>query len=396
MHESKYEIVEGLNYYICDSIPTDDEYSRRDRKKSTTKPIKKFDFNLELQKLANVPVTKEQKDSKFHQELENLINFYKNSRLYRDINGNRITQKGKIMLTPYQKMIKINEEIKNFYDNKMNKTTSPLIVKNNLTTNGYLFNKKKNYDRKTIIQNLKKNSSNKFKILDNNYKIITLKNKIKPKKNYYNDFSQTCPDRHNIKSINNSINNLNKEDHDHYCLSEIPIKKKNFDNITLIDKKIVSTLSNLKYAKNYSSLNSKERLNKYFYDSDFNQINKWELKLLTPNITDQYSQRQKTLSNFSREHNITCSSKFSKDFRSNTQNKFGNVSKRLKNYNLIQFNMNQLLKKDLKHKNKFILNVRKNLYDKKARLSEVIASKRKSCRNRNIKIDIKKGHTLNN
>ena len=58
--------------------------------------------------------------------------------------------------------------------------------------------------------------------------------------------------------------------------------------------------------------------------------------------------------------------------------------------------MNQLLKKDLKHKNKFILNVRKNLYDKKERLSEVIASKRKSCRNRNIKIDIKKGHTLNN
>ena len=396
MHESKYEIVEGLNYYICDSIPTDDEYSRRDRKKSTTKPIKKFDFNLELQKLANVPVTKEQKDSKFHQELENLINFYKNSRLYRDINGNRITQKGKIMLTPYQKMIKINEEIKNFYDNKMNKTTSPLIVKNNLTTNGYLFNKKKNYDRKTIIQNLKKNSSNKFKILDNNYKIIKLKNKIKPKKNYYNDFSQTCPDRHNIKSINNSINNLNKEDHDHYCLSEIPIKKKKFDNITLIDKKIVSTLSNLKYAKNYSSLNSKKRLNKYFYDSDFNQINKWELKLLTPNITDQYSQRQKTLSNFSREHNITCSSKFSKDFHSYTQNKFGNVSKRLKNYNLIQFNMNHLLKKDLKHKNKFILNVRKNLYDKKARLSEVIASKRKSCRNRNIEIDIKKGHTLNN
>ena len=34
--------------------------------------------------------TKEEKDNKFHNELKNLIDFYKNSRKYRDVNGNII------------------------------------------------------------------------------------------------------------------------------------------------------------------------------------------------------------------------------------------------------------------------------------------------------------------
>ena len=388
MHESKYEIVEGLNYYVCDSIPTDDDYNGKDRKNSTAKSIKKLDFNLELQKLINVPVTKEQKDSKFHQDLENLIKFYKNARIYRDINGNRITHKGEIIPTPYQKMIKINEEIKNFYDIKTNKTISPLIVKNDkTTTNSCIFNKKKNNDSRKILKNLKKYSLKKLKIYDGNYKIKTLKNEIDPKKNY-NNFSQMCPDRFNTRVY--SINNLNKENH-HHCLSETSTK--NRKGINLTETKIENSLSNLQKTKNFSNLNSKIHLKKYFYDSDFNQINKWELKLISPNIIDQYSQRRNTINNFS-EKNKTSISKFSKCNNYNTPNKLVSFTGKLKNYDLIQFNMNQLLKKDMKHNEKYVLNMRKNLCDKKVRLSGIIVNKGNKYRNRNILSNFKKGFTL--
>ena len=381
MHESKYEIVEGLNYYICDSIPTDDDYPRKDKKISTIKALKKFNFNLELQKLSNVAITKEQKDSKFHQDLENLMNFYKNARVYRDINGNRITHKGEIIPTPYQKMIKVNEEIKNFYEFKNNKTISPFIVKNNKNTDSFIFNNKKSNDRLIKLQNLKKNSLKKLKILDNSYKIETSKNEILPKKNNYTELSQICPDLYNMGNISR-INNVNKENN-RYCLSEISTKKSQDNTINLTDKKIENSISNFKKAKNYSNLNPKVHFNKYFYDSDFNEINKWELKLLSPNVIDQYSQKHKTTCNFSCEKKDNI-----------TPNRIINFSQKFKNYDLIQFNMNQLLKKDLRHKDKYILNMKKNLYDKKGRLSEILAKKGKNFRNNSILSSIKKGYTL--
>ena len=65
--------------------------------------------------------------SKFNEEFQKLVDFVKESNLYRDIYGNKITKKGKLLLTPFQRIRKLNDEIKAYYENKNNKKTSQLI-----------------------------------------------------------------------------------------------------------------------------------------------------------------------------------------------------------------------------------------------------------------------------
>ena len=84
------------------------------------------DFNLEYQKYKVPP----DNHAKLKDELVKLMKFVKESNLYRDIYGNKITKKGKSSLTPYQRIRKLNDEIKTYYENKCNKKTSQLIIKN--------------------------------------------------------------------------------------------------------------------------------------------------------------------------------------------------------------------------------------------------------------------------
>ena len=75
------------------------------------------DFNLEYQKFKFPP----NNQAKFTKDFQKLIEFVKESNLYRDINGNKITKRGKLLLTPFQKIRKINDEIKTYFENKINR-----------------------------------------------------------------------------------------------------------------------------------------------------------------------------------------------------------------------------------------------------------------------------------
>ena len=348
MLRTKYESVDGRDFYMCDSIPTDDiTISRNRTKKITIKPNSKSDFNLELQKFNNIPGAKEEKGNKFRHDFQDLIDFYKKTRKYRDVNGNIIKKHKEEILTPYQRMIKINEEIKTLYDRKATKRRIiyPLIVKNT------------RYNDFNCINNL--NKSNNLIKLNNNgfYKIQSFKNL-----SHYNNL---C--------IKNNTSNQSKE------ISQIDLNKTNI-------KKSFSSLNDTTLNKNYC--NSHKVLNpsflklhkddlisnrtnkKYDFKNTINDINNWKIKLILPDSTiNQHSQRENTTNNIFQD---------------------------LKDYNLIQFNVNQLLKRDKKHKDKFILNTRKNSLVKKVTISDEITKSIIGYKDRNKLRCGRKGYTVNN
>ena len=106
---------------FLDKLITEEEEETKSYKNSTSS-----DFNLEYQKFKFPP----NNQAKFTKEFQKLIEFVKESNLYRDINGNKITKRGKLLLTPFQKIRKINDEIKTYFENKINRKKNQLIIKN--------------------------------------------------------------------------------------------------------------------------------------------------------------------------------------------------------------------------------------------------------------------------
>ena len=109
---------------FLDKLITGEEEETKSYKNSTSS-----DFNLEYQKFKFPP----NNQAKFTKEFQKLIEFVKESNLYRDINGNKITKRGKLLLTPFQKIRKINDEIKTYFENKINRKKNQLIIKNNFS-----------------------------------------------------------------------------------------------------------------------------------------------------------------------------------------------------------------------------------------------------------------------
>ena len=212
---------------FLDKLITGEEEETKSYKNSTSS-----DFNLEYQKFKFPP----NNQAKFTKEFQKLIEFVKESNLYRDINGNKITKRGKLLLTPFQKIRKINDEIKTYFENKINRKKNQLIIKNiKNKKNEFLRVYNFNSERSKIISKDKNKSRN---LILNNYK----------EKHY------GTMDKLSFKS------NINKE-----------LKP-------IINNK-VKTNENF---KNFFSLTKKDNnhsIKKYFNDSEFNQINFWKPKI---------------------------------------------------------------------------------------------------------------------
>ena len=331
MNEEKKYFGKQQNIIIEKLIIDNGEKEEQD-----TKSPNNFAFNLEYQKIVNSP----DGQPKIATELKKLIDFVKNRYYYRDINGNRITPKGELLPTPFQKLKKINEEIKNYYDYKINRKNSPFLVHNIKKNN--LFNTLSYTKRKKLKKFFpsKKNEKLNFNQFINNYKPLNNKSF-----------------KSNINIIKNSAINENNN-------NENVIGNINSNRICL------------------SETFNKNRINNY-YDSNFNHINFWRTKLLYNQKINNCNYRdnlQENKSNFN--HYITEYNKRKKEnklfnmYRSNKMDKkdsflkkdhysytLNNISKRkdfsnhLNKYNLIQFNINQLIKKD--NKNRIIINMRK-------------------------------------
>ena len=298
------------------------------------------DFNLEYQKYKVPP----NNHAKFNEEFQKLVEFVKESNLYRDINGNKITKKGKLLPTPFQKLRKLNEEIKIYYENKLNKKTSQLIIKN--------FRKSEN------------NLNKVFKLNSERRKIIPIKKIINKAKNLsHNKFKE---------KYYLTMNKLDFEFNPHKELK--PIVNNNKKSKTI-------NFKNFLYLSNTPPNN--QRI-KYFNDQEFNQINFWKAKMIKQNspnsfcITNYFDKGIGKISkkkNYITEYNNKIKEKLNKsihrtiNIKKISRNNFVCESKTIDEkidkgkYQLIQFNLNQLIKPSPKYKDKIILNTRTFLAD---------------------------------
>ena len=281
------------------------------------------DFNLEYQKLKIPPNS----HSKFNEEFKKLVDFVKESNFYRDIYGNKITKKGKLIPTPFQKIRKINEEIKIYFENRIHKKDSELIIKN--------FRSKANQ----LIPINKKNSNNKSKNLNLN----------KNKEIYYKTMGKLTMKSNKNKEFMPLINNKNKS------------KTQNFQNFLYLTN-----------TPNSSRI-------KYFNDSEFNQINFWKAKIIKFNSLNKTNYLGHGVSKSTKIKNIITDYNNNKNNKklNNSIHKTINIKKCSRNnnmiesksiddtnkneykYKLFQFNLHQLIKPNPKFKGKIMLNARK-------------------------------------
>ena len=124
---------------------------------------------------------------------------------------------------------------------------------------------------------------------------------------------------------------------------------------------------------------------KYFHDSIFNQINFWKTKIIYPKSLNKLNNKEITFENNSKYKNyileykkrnkenildnvsgIIKSKKKNNIKKNNTAFKFKNIykekdfsNKGINKYDLIQFNLKQLIKKDENNKGKIVINMRK-------------------------------------
>ena len=126
--------------------------------------------------------------------------------------------------------------------------------------------------------------------------------------------------------------------------------------------------SRLKIQKD--DLNSNKTMNKFHFKNAFNDIYNWEIKLIKPNNTVKQSLKRQKATN--------------------------NILQDLEDYNLIQFNMKQLLKRDAKHKDKFILNTRRNSVAKRKSINDEVTNNNISYKDKNKLTSSRKGSTMNN
>ena len=296
------------------------------------------DFNLEYQKYKVPP----DNHAKLKDELVKLMKFVKESNLYRDIYGNKITKKGKSSLTPYQRIKKLNDEIKTYYENKCNKKTSQLIIKN------YSSKDKNQYT------NFNFNSENKKKSPMKKHNIMKLK------KWKMNEFKE----KHYL-----TMNKLNLEINEEKELKNI--FKKRFRAETNNFRKNFLYLSNT--SNNYK--------NKYFDAEKYNQINFWKAKILKQNsmykinnfdkdlsikskykdylISRNYIEKNDKNKNHEKVNLLRKTINIKKISRNNTFSESKTTDENLYKYKykLIQFNLNKLIKPSLKYKDKVVLNI---------------------------------------
>ena len=359
MNEEKKYFGKQQNIIIEKLIIDNGEKEEQD-----TKSPNNFAFNLEYQKIINSP----DGQPKIATELKKLIDFVKNRYFYRDINGNRITPKGELLPTPFQKLKKINEEIKNYYDYKLNRKNSPFIVQNFRRNN--LFNTL-SYTKKKKLKKFfpsKKNERLNFNQFINNYK--PLKNKSF-KSNINIIINNTINENNNNENV---IGNINSN---RICLSET------------FNKNII----NNNYDSNFNHINFLR--NKFWYNQKINDCNcrdnLQDNKSNFNHYITEYNKRKKEnkIFNMYRSNKMDKKDSFlDKNHYSYTMN---NITKRkdfsnhLNKYNLIQFNINQLIKKD--NKNRIIINMRKapnSLRTKKIMI------------NKNINVNIDNNNNLKN
>ena len=316
---------------FLDKLITEEEEETKSYKNSTSS-----DFNLEYQKFKFPP----NNQAKFTREFQKLIEFVKESNLYRDINGNKITKRGKLLLTPFQKIRKINDEIKTYFENKINRKKNQLIIKNIKNKKNEFFRVYNfNFERSKIISKDKNKSRN---LILNNYK----------EKHY------GTMDKLSFKS------NINKE-----------LKP-------IINNK-VKTNENF---KNFFSLTKKDNnhsIKKYFNDSEFNQINFWKPKITkidsfnktnylvqrmsqtTRNknfITEYNNRNERELYNHLHKYiNIKKIKRNRMAIESKTTEETNKNNKEREKYKLFQFDLYQLIKPNPKYKGKIILNTRNSI-----------------------------------
>ena len=325
------------------------------------------DFNLEYQKYKVPPNS----HAKFAEEFQKLVKFVQESNLYRDINGKKITKKGKLLPTPFQKLRKLNEEIKIYYEKKMNKKKSQLIIKNYRNSESEL-NKlfKFNSERRKIIpikkiMNKSKNSSN---------------NKIKNK--HFLIMNKLGLDINSNKDLKSIVNN------------NIKSKTVDFKNFLYLS----NTPPNMHRTK-------------YFNDQKFNQINFWKAKMIKPNSPNSfckthYFDKEKVKysrkKNYITEYNNKLKEKLNKsihrtiNIKKIDRNSVMYESKTIEEfdkgkYRLIQFNLNQLIKPSPKYKDKIILNTKTFLTDvknKKKVEDKKIDEDNKKMQNKNINVNM--------
>ena len=347
--------------YIRETIFTNNEEREKEKEKEEEKFPKNFTFNLECQKIING----KNGQSKITSELNKLLKFIKESYYYKDINGNRIRPKGELLPTPFQKLEKLNEDIKNYYEHKINRKKSPLFVKN-------YRNKNKN---KNIYLNNNVNNNN------NSFNTLTIENKRKTRnffgsKKFTKDFerlslynyinnNKTIKNKSKPKNINLLVNNNNNKHND----------------------KIKKNYSENKDIKVCLSETFNRRRKEFFTGFQFNQINYWKTKMVYPqylntnyyidNMNEKTSRYKDYISEYKKRNkqnnliynipkinkkednknfnNYQKTSKSSNLYRQKTKD----FSKDLNKYKLIQFNMNQLIQPDKHHLDKIVLNMRR-------------------------------------
>ena len=318
---------------------------------------KNFSFNLECQKINNTLDSQ----TKFNIEFQNLIEFVKESSHYRDLNGNRIVSKGELLPTPYQRLEKINQDIRNFYENKLSPKKCLLMIKNM---------KNKNYK---LLNNLKVLNTLNDRYRSKSKNNISLK---KIKTSFEKPFNR-------ILNISKSISNKSLQSNIFLSINKNKIKvnpnKTNFDTIpNSFDKQ---SINNNKVCLSEASKKSKI---KYFPSLQFNEINFWKSKLLYQkpsnknnnrdniiednkkydNYLNELNRNKEKLNNFlfniSRKDYNEILNKTNKDKIYGNKNKVKDFSKELNKYNTLQFNLNKLFKRDKVNKDKIIINIKQS------------------------------------
>ena len=344
------------NKIIRDKIFTSNEEINEENKNQN------FPFNLEYHKIINI----QDGQSKFNTELQKLIDFVKNSSHYRDLDGNRIVSKGQLAPTPYQRLEKVNQGIKDFYENKLKIRSVPLIVKNSrnriMEDNFNVFNKSKISDKndtksknyyslkkylKTFEKpNINKVLSNSSSVKSNkdgtsNITISSIINKFKlspPTKSNINDSD-------NIFFKSNENNKLLSETYNNYKTSffkDIQLSQSNFRK-----PKILFPQSLTKYNRD-NFFKSQKKFSKYNnYITEYNKSNREKMDNLLFRIdrNDIYN----ILS-------INKKTFYLNNKTNKSMTKVKNVTKEINNRDIMQFNIDQMFKQDKKYENKIVLN----------------------------------------
>ena len=333
---------------VRDRIFTDNEEKEKVKETEESKNSKNNKINLEYHKIVNT----QDGHTKFTIELQNLIDFVKERSYYRDLKGNRITPNGRLVPTPYQKLEKMNQDIKSYYENKLSKKSATLLVENSRKRK-LLINPKLN-----IINTVNSSSRNKSK---NSYSSKRF-SKSKEKNTYTKVLS--IPKSVKNKCIQNNISLMTNNN----VIELIPPSEPTIDSfINFSNSNKACLTENYKNIKNRNLPNCK-----------YKQINFWKEKLLYKKLNENndmsnLSQNNTKNSQYLTEHIKKNKEKLNdllyrinkndlnnilnknKNLKSSYKSKTRDFSSEINKYDLAKLNMEHLFKQD-KTMNKYELN----------------------------------------